>query len=214
MTDQDKLDKKSESVPPDYYEKGLRDNFFQRIWHKKRFKEVLDLIEPKRVRYLDVGCNGGLLMAKVAEKLEAVEIFGLDVSKESIEYVKNKYPKFMVQVADCTSLPFTDDFFDLITCFEVLEHLEDPLKAIAEIKRCLKKRGEAILLIPTNSLLFRFIWYFWTRFGRGRVWYKKHINRIKASELKKILENMDFEIIKIKTSHLGMLKAIKARLKG
>jgi hypothetical protein len=40
----EKLDIRHEEAPPNYYERGMKENFFQRIWHKKRFnKEINNL---------------------------------------------------------------------------------------------------------------------------------------------------------------------------
>lgn len=200
-------------VPASYYEKGIKENIFQRIWHRKRCKEILRLIPPQKLIYLDVGCNGGWLMNKVVEKLNPRKVYGLDISEQSIDYCRKKYPSYHFQVDDCSNLPFKDNFFDLITCFEVLEHIYNPKKAVLEMKRCLKKEGELIILIPTDSLIFRIIWYFWTRLGRGYVWRDLHINKISADDLEEFLKSIDFEIIKTKKFQLGMLKVIKAKRK-
>lgn len=45
---------------------------------------------------------------------------------------------------------FEDDFFDFVLCSHVLEHVNNPKKALSEIKRVLKKNGEAILMAPIN----------------------------------------------------------------
>jgi ubiquinone/menaquinone biosynthesis C-methylase UbiE len=197
---------------PDYYEKGIKENFFQRIWHRKRFNEVLKIIPEIGGKYLDVGCHGGFFTSKIKKRLKNAEVYGIDIDDNFIRYCEKIYPQGHWQKADAHKLPFSDRYFDLITCFEVLEHITDPKEALREMRRCLKKEGELIVLIPTESWLFRIIWYFWIRFGRGRVWYKAHINQIKSNELASILKNMGFEILKIKKSHFGMLQAIKAKL--
>ena len=208
------LNQKHFEVPPDYYETGLESNFWQRIWHTRRIKEVLKIIPANKEKYLDLGCHGGFLTKKAADKCQAREVWGLDVSLESVKYAQKKYPNFHFKVADIADLPFEADYFDLITVLEVLEHIPKPEKALQEIKRCLKKGGAVVILVPTESALFRVIWYFWTHLGRGKVWRETHINQIKSSEIEKILEKMGFEIIKSAKTHLGMLKAVRARKKG
>lgn len=211
--DLEKLKQKHKEVPPDYYERGISENYFQRLWHGKRFKVILkNMPEIKNKFYLDVGCDGGLLMRAVADKLGAGSSYGIDISAESIAYAQKKYPQFHFQAADCLNLPFKKDFFDFITCFEVIEHVAKPEMALEEMKRCLKKGGELMLLVPTESLFFRFIWFFWTRLGRGKVWRETHINKIKSRNLAPLLEKMGFGIIKRQKSHFGMLLALRARL--
>lgn len=214
MIDNKKLDQKHAEVPPDYYETGLASNLWQRIWHSRRIKEVLKIIPANKEKYLDLGCNGGLLTKKIADLCQAREVWGIDVSENSIKYSQEKYPDFHFKKADAVNLSFEADYFDLITCFEMLEHVFEPLKVLEEMKRCLKKGGEVVILVPTENILFRIIWYFWTHFGRGRVWQETHVNKIKAGDLENILEKMGFEIIKSKKTHLGMLKAVQAKLKG
>jgi len=208
------IDKKHSQVPPDYYQKSIKKNKYQRWWHNKRFKLILDMV-PKNFkgnRYLDIGCNGCLFMEKVAEKMGNVQAYGIDISKPSIKYAKKKYPHFKTRVADCHKLPYEDNFFDFITCFEVIEHVINPKKVISEIQRCLKKGGELIILVPNENLLFEIIWFFWTKIGRGKVWDDTHVNQIKMANLEEILQNKGFEIIKTVESHFSMLKAIKAKL--
>ncbi|MFH1367126.1 MAG: class I SAM-dependent methyltransferase [Patescibacteria group bacterium] len=212
MIDKRVLEKKHEKVPPDYYERGMAENFWQKIWHARRLKTVLKLVPAGRIRYLDIGCHGGFLMNQVARKLGQTESYGVDISQESIGYARKKYPAYNFQVADGLSLPFEKDFFDFITCFEVIEHILAPAKVLKEIKRCLKKDGELMLLVPTESLFFRFIWFFWTRLGRGKVWRETHINQIKSRDLAPLLEKMGFGIIKKQKSHFGMLLALRAQL--
>jgi len=212
MIDKIKLAEKHAAVPPDYYERGVAENFWQKIWHDLRLKTVLNLVPKRYVRYLDIGCHGGFLMNQVVGKLGQADAYGIDISPESIAYARKKYPQFHFQVADCLHLPYPADFFDFITCFEVIEHITEPHKALAEMKRVLKKGGELMLLVPTESLFFRFIWFFWTRLGRGKVWHETHINQIKSRDLAPLLQKMGFAIIKKQKSHFDMLLALRVQL--
>jgi len=51
-------------------------------------------------------------------------------------------------VSDAADMPFEDDSFDLVVCQAVLEHIENPLKVISEIKRVLKKNGLFYCTVP------------------------------------------------------------------
>jgi len=55
-----------------------------------------------------------------------------------------------VQEIDITELPYGDNFFDLVICNHVLEHVEDDALALAELHRVLKKGGKAILQVPVS----------------------------------------------------------------
>ena len=82
----------------------------------------------------------------------AKEVIGLDISAEAITYAKEHYQKenTRFEVMDVCSLNFPDRYFDLVCSFETLEHLNEPLKFLAQIKRVLKEDG--ILIISTPNV--------------------------------------------------------------
>ena len=110
----------------------------------KRWHEL-----PRRPKVLDLGCGSGIF-AEMAAKLGAdtigVDISEIAVEKLNIKHKNNKNLSFKVSVAE--KLPFKDATFDLIMCFEVLEHLRDPQKALNEIKRVIKPRGLVLISVP------------------------------------------------------------------
>ena len=57
------------------------------------------------------------------------------------------------------SLPFMSDFFDIVVCSHVLEHVKDDKKAILEIKRVLKKNGLAVIGVPSVGNKHNFMHY-------------------------------------------------------
>lgn len=71
-------------------------------------------------------------------------------------YVALDYPDTATQLygtipdvfGDACRLPFADNVFDAVACFEVLEHVQDPESALAEISRVLKPGGYAVLSMP------------------------------------------------------------------
>lgn len=70
-------------------------------------------------------------------------------SYENIEYLSADINSRKAMVKeDITNLSFKDDSFDIIFCSHVLEHIEDDIKAMKEIKRVLKQNGFAILQVP------------------------------------------------------------------
>ena len=97
--------------------------------------------------WLDAGCGNRLLETD----LDALEtwltarcknIVGMDVLVTSHRNIKS-----LVQ-GSLYHLPFADNSFDLITCRMVVEHLDDPAKAFAEINRCLVPDGAVIVITP------------------------------------------------------------------
>ncbi|MBU3957022.1 class I SAM-dependent methyltransferase [Patescibacteria group bacterium] len=197
-------------VPPDYYDQGIKKNLLQFIWHKRRFWLIESLLPKVGTKVLDVGCHAGTFTEEIARVLPEAEIFGVDIDRAVIAYAKKIRPNFHFQVASAEKLPFPEKSFDLITCLEVLEHVGDPKKVLAEIKRCLKDDGLLTILVPTESPLFRLIWFFWTK-GKGRVWQGTHLHNFNGYRLDSLLGEGGFEIKERKFSHLGMLQAVKVK---
>lgn len=200
------------AVPPDYYDQAIRRNLLQFIWHKHRFRVIKNLLPKAGTKVLDVGCHAGTFTEEIAKALLETEIFGIDIDRTAIAYAKKKRPKFHFQVAAAERLPFPDKTFNLVTCFEALEHVKYPQKALAEIRRCLKDNGWLVLLVPTESLLFRLIWVFWTK-GKGRVWQSAHLHNFNGYRLDNLLSEVGFEIKERRLSHLGMLQAVRVKKK-
>src|SRR5213594_3567449 len=93
----------------------------------------------------------------VAEKCKPTEVIGIDLAQESVAYSKKKRPDFQLAVAHAEQLPFGEATFDMVFCSEVLEHVDRPEKMLAEIRRCLKRDGYAIVEVPTETWFFKAI---------------------------------------------------------
>ena len=197
-----------EDVPPDFYD-TLKANLFQRIWHGRRFQRISALVSRTNGRILDVGCNGGTLTETVARKADAAEVVGIDISDRAVAYTKKKRPHFQLAVGDAEELPFRDATFDAIFCSEVLEHVAHPEKLLSEIRRCLKADGYTVVVVPTETPLFKLIWFFWTRFGKGRVWHHAHVQEFSGDSLDSLIKETGFRLVKDSRFLLGMVRAVK-----
>ena len=206
------LDQLHEEVPENYYDNAIKKNLLQRFWHTSRFvqaKKYLETVDARQI--LDVGCNSGTFTKQVYNVFPESRIYGIDISQKAISYAKQKYKNISFNVAWAEKLPFKNKSFDLITCFEVLEHVDNPEKIIKEMSRVLKKRGNMIIIVPTENLLFRIIWAFWTIFGPGSVWKHTHVQKFTRNNLDVLLRKSGCRIVKKNTFLLGMLLITHAR---
>jgi 2-polyprenyl-6-hydroxyphenyl methylase/3-demethylubiquinone-9 3-methyltransferase len=90
-------------------------------------------------KILDMGCGGGFLTHFLSQK--GHETYGVDLSPSSLEIARKKDPKTHYLCADVTKLPFEDKSFDVVSAMDLLEHVEDPRKVIAEASRLLRPQG-------------------------------------------------------------------------
>ena len=74
----------------------------------------------------------------------------------------------------------------------------------------LKPNGYLIIGQDTDSLLFRVVWFLWTKW-KGSVWKNSHINCVKPKDLMKLLKKQGFKVEKSKIVNLGMEIFIRAR---
>lgn len=199
-----------DEVPPDYYDSSMTENLFQWFWHTRRVSVISSLLKGENEKMLDIGCGGGTLLDKSSKKAGLNFSAGIDASFGAIKYadIYHKGPRFLC--ADFYELPFRDSSFGYVTAIEVLEHLEDPQNALLELGRCLKDGGKLLILVPNeNNILFRIIWYFWTK-GKGRIWKEAHVQQFTEKSLETLLGSTGFKVVKTKKFLLGMLLAMKA----
>jgi 2-polyprenyl-6-hydroxyphenyl methylase/3-demethylubiquinone-9 3-methyltransferase len=100
-------------------------------------------VAPAGLRTLDIGCGGGLLAEEFARL--GCAVVGVDPSEESLAsartHAASKELAIEYQRATGEALPFADDSFDLVYCCDVLEHVPDLPRVIAETARVLKPGG-------------------------------------------------------------------------
>ncbi len=195
-----------EQVPVDYYQEGTRKNVLQKVWHTRKLKTVLNLIQfyPKKI--LDVGCASGWFLSNVSDEYPGATCFGIDVYEKGIQYGKKIYPSLNFKVAKAEKIPFKANEFDLVICTEVLEHVDDPKVVLNEIKRVLKKNGQAVIELDSGSFLFSATWLLWTRV-QGKVWNDAHLHSFNVKKLENVIQACGFTVVSKKTFNLGMAMA-------
>ncbi len=119
--------------------------------HLLVYQFMAQFVKGKTV--LDIGCGTGYGAHYLLQQ-GAESVWGVDVSKDAITYAKKHYTdariSFREMNAEMLNLP--NDSFDVVTSSENLEHLKNPSKCIAEIKRVLKRKGLLLLGTPNKEL--------------------------------------------------------------
>jgi ubiquinone/menaquinone biosynthesis C-methylase UbiE len=213
--DHDDHDQKShlkdvhDDVPPDYYDTSLKTNLIQRVYHGRRFKKLCDLATRTNGALLDVGCDGGTLLERIADKAKPTKVVALDLSADAVRYTLGKRPEFAGLTGDAEALPFRDSSFQAIFCSEVMEHIERPESLFEEIKRCLAPGGYAVVAVPHENKLYKFLWFFWTRFGKGKVWRHAHVQDFTPSSLDDLIKQTGFRKVEDSYFLMRMIRAVK-----
>lgn len=133
--------KEAGNVPGNYYDKYHTKNPIARLLMNGfigSLKNCLDQIQVTRV--LDAGCGEGELTNLVYQQLPGLEkLKGIELEAVTVAEANRRFPHLDISQGTIYDLPFENDSFDLVMACEVLEHLEDPQKAIKEIMRVSKR---------------------------------------------------------------------------
>lgn len=148
-------------------------------WYfKARESYFCQLLEGLQGRVLDVGCGSGM----VGRILQKHEVWGIDTDPQALV----KAGKHML-VKQCSAddLLFPPEYFDAVTCFDVLEHLKDEEAALHEFRRVLKPQGKLFITVPLEQKL-------WSEHDKAC----GHFRRYELPELIKKLNENGFTVLK------------------
>lgn len=128
---------------------------------KDKISIVASLLPLKnKIKMLDLGCGKGyleeFLQESMGEEFKNIELYCLDISKQSIDELKKKYyGNFTVSDIDFIDKIYKKNYFDAIVALEVLEHIPPSkiLSILGKINTILKRSGTFIATIPTNEHL-------------------------------------------------------------
>lgn len=135
-------------------------------------------------RILDAGCGTGLMLSWLERFSDGEPVFGLDYSSDALRFCRARGHRLLVH-GSVTDLPFADESFDMVTCFDVLQQLleGEDMRAMTELRRVLK---------PGGLLYVRVAAYQWLYSGHDRALGTRH--RYSLPEFVRKLTGVGFEI--------------------
>lgn len=122
-------------------------------------KATLDLYKQSG-SLLDLGCSSGSFLESLPK--DSWKLYGIEMSADCAKTAEAKTGAH-VFVGDILDAPFSPGTFDVITCFDVLEHLYEPRRVMARISEWLKPGGIFYVLVPNvqsaEARVFRSYWH-------------------------------------------------------
>ncbi len=161
---------------------------------QRRFVTTITTTQPQSL--LEVGCGEGFLLTEIQAALPATRVVGMDVVPEFVHEGHRLFPGLDLRVGDIYHINQPDQSWDTVVASEVLEHLERPAQALAELARVAKRH--LVLSVPWEP------WFQAMNFARGqhlRRWgnHPEHINHWSPKTFEKLVGQYA-KVTQVKTS--------------
>lgn len=151
-----------------------------RIWGSFLRSIITDI---NSLRAIDLGCGTGgkaIYLKKFSRK-----VYGLDLSMDALEFCKGEAEIPLTQ-ASIERIPFKNTSFSIVNAFDVLEHVEDDISVLKEIRRIMTDKGSLVITVPAFMSL-------WSQHDVANF----HKRRYSAEELTQKLEKAGFKVKRI-----------------
>jgi SAM-dependent methyltransferase len=114
----------------------------------RRFLATVDRLVSERNprRVLEVGCGEGLVIGYLCGRHPALAVDGVEPDYDAVRAARARNPRGLFLQGDAYALGVATGAYDLVLCLEVLEHLGEPARALAELRRV--SRCGLILSVP------------------------------------------------------------------
>jgi len=159
----------------------------------KSYNLLLDEFEKYRKtnKILDMGCGRGWFLLEA--KKRGWEVYGTEFSKKAVEICTNNGIVMEKEKFDC-------DDFDIITLFEVIEHINNPNEILSSIYIMLRKEGLFYCTTPNFNSLLRY----YLKADYNIIGYPEHLSYYTKSTLNKVARNNAFKPFKFLSTGISL----------
>ncbi len=182
-----------------HYNQYSRNNFISPIT-VKNYQDLLTSFEPYRKtgRILDIGCGDGYFLQE-AKKM-GWKVYGTEYTDSAIEVCNNK--GIQMHQGKLTPTNYAADYFDIITSFEVLEHINNPIEEVQNICTILRKGGLVYLTTPNFNALERYL----LKEQYSVICYPEHLSYYTPRTLNYLFQKNGFYKKAIKTTGISFTR--------
>jgi 2-polyprenyl-3-methyl-5-hydroxy-6-metoxy-1,4-benzoquinol methylase len=178
----------------------LMENAYRRVILRDHLAAIMgataSLSAHRTIRVLDVGCGSGTVLGLL--KRRGFDVTGFDSSRDAATIAKTEGDVDVVVGSRIHDAAFTDDAFDLVTLFHVMEHVPDPREILAEVRRVLQPNGRILVQVPNVDS--------WQSKLCGAQWYgldvPRHVINYSNKSIRRLILDCGFRIFR--TRHFNM----------
>lgn len=141
---------KVDNIGGNFFNKYESKNPIEKMFMEMYYARLSKFIKKTNAKsLLDVGCGEGHITQRIKDQFK-LDIHGRDLEKEVIDLARKEHPGIDFQMGSIYQLKEADASYDIVFAGEVIEHLYEPDKAIAELKRV--ARQFVIVSVPNEPL--------------------------------------------------------------
>ncbi|MBT6046552.1 MAG: class I SAM-dependent methyltransferase [Candidatus Scalindua sp.] len=176
--------------------------------------DLLNLITEVPERVFEIGCGAGATGKAFKQKFKDIEFIGLEPEEKAAEIAQTRLDKVIrsdIEKVRLDSLGLIKEYFDLIICADVLEHLYDPWKTIFTLRDYLKPNGSMLASIPNIQnidIINKLVDGHWT-YSKYGLLDATHIRFFTLNEITKMFTGTGFKIIQCSHAKQSELDRIK-----
>lgn len=113
-------------------------------------REILPRFEGRAPRMLDLGCGTGLFLQRRQVEGDAI---GSDIAHEALAFCRGRGIDKLI-LSDAVKIPLANESVDIVTAFDLIEHVTDDHELIREVHRVLRPGGFLLATVPAHPLLW------------------------------------------------------------
>ena len=165
------------------------------------YKSLSNIFSSKnnnKLVHADIGCGNGYLTSKISKFFKTTD--GFDTSEPGIKIAKKTFGhNVRFETIDVNLKKIENNYYDIITAIEVIEHVYDPDKFLQKIKHKLKKKGKLIVSTPYHGFFKNLAIILSNNFDHhfNPLWLHGHIKFFSKKTLETILKKNKFKIHQI-----------------
>ena len=165
------------------------------FWFRARNALILNMLRkyaPSMHRFLEIGCGTGYVLSAVRNAYPRTEVVGSEIFVEGLRHAAERLSSARLVQMDARAIPYTG-YFDVIGAFDVIEHIKEDVRVLAETHRALVDNGILVLTVPQHPWL-------WSVQDE----HAHHVRRYTRDELVDKVREAGFQILKV-TSFVTLL---------
>jgi 2-polyprenyl-3-methyl-5-hydroxy-6-metoxy-1,4-benzoquinol methylase len=171
----------------------------------------LQLIDPRGLRVLDLGCGGGHNGA-LLKKAGALEVIGIERDRGAAQEARKRLDRVVeCDLGELDPAELGDQPFDAVLASDVLEHLADAEDVLAWAVTLLRPGGAVVLSLPNVSNVYVFsqlLLKTWPRRGSG-IFDRTHVRWFAKRDMVRLLQGAGLEVLRVEP-YFTRYRAIRA----